>query len=164
MTERQRTSRLFSGRHDFDRLSEEAEALVESLDERSHLAQEEVVGAELLASRELVAGLGLAWETATQLGDIYARQARYLVEDNVATLTSLLDGSARGRGLEVIGRHLERRMGHVAEGVDQGIDLLSRHNESAWTALQTLWAPFLAVVRQDWASQRQRDRAERHAR
>ncbi|MEQ8861036.1 MAG: hypothetical protein RIC56_20505 [Pseudomonadales bacterium] len=141
-------------RADLDRLAEDAESLAKSFDRGSALAREEVVGAELLASREVVAQLGVAWETMAQLGDLYARQARYLVEDNVATFGKLLDGSAQGRFVEVLGEHCQRRLGHLGEGVDESIEVLSRQSEAASSALEMLWAPFVAVVRRDWQGQR----------
>lgn len=138
-----------------ERLTEDAEDLARRLDRGSSLAREEAVGAELLASRELIAQFGLAWETATELGDLYVRQVRYLVEDNVATLGKLADGSAQGRLADVVADHVERRLGHLGEGLNHGIEVLSKQSESACAALQAMWAPFFAVVRQDWNQQRQ---------
>ncbi len=139
---------------ELERLTEDAEDLARSLERRTSLAREEAVGAELLASRELIAQFGLAWETAAELGDLYVRQLRYLIEDNVATLGKLVDGSAQGRLAEVVGEHCERRIGHVGEGINHGIEVMSKQSESARAALQAMWAPFFAVVRQDWSQQR----------
>lgn len=148
-----RTDRLATLRRNLDRLTDEAESLAGSVERESRLVSEETVGAELLATRDLVANFGIAWDAAEQLGSVYARQARYLVDDHAATLKSLMEGASQ-RPLELLGAHLERRFEHLTEGMNEGLDIVSTQTGRACEALLQLWAPFVAVVRQDWSSQR----------
>lgn len=117
------------------------------------IAGEEAVGAELLATRDLIAHVGIAWDTAEQMGDLAARQARYLLDDYLtcaAAMAGRSDGDPAEQRRRAFENHIERRVGHVVEGVEQTIELLSTQSERAWDALFQLWSPFLAVVRQDW--------------
>lgn len=146
--------RLADTRHGFSRLSHEAEELAHSLEGESRLAGEEAVGAELLATRDLVAHLGIAWDTAEQLGDIYVRQLRLLADDFRTTAAQLLPGEQRPPLRQVISAHLDRRLRHTGEGLEQGIEVCSRQSARACGSLLELWAPFLAVVRSDWTQRR----------
>jgi hypothetical protein len=154
-----RTDRLDVLRRNLDQLTEEAEALADNLERDRHLAGEEAVGAELLATRDLVANLGIALDTATGLADVYARQMRHLFEDYAATWSSLSGGQSPAQPLTVLSEHLTRRVEHVTEGVNESIELVSTQSERAWEALYRLWAPFAAVVRQDWSGPQRRGRS-----
>jgi hypothetical protein len=146
--------RLSAFRKDIDRLAREVEALSGSFDAEARLAGEEVVGAELLATRDLVAHLSILWETAEQMGDLYARQFRYWVDDNAETLSALVSGAVLRDGGTVLGNHLERRITHLGEGMTQSAELLISQSAKASETLFTLWKPFLAVLRADWAGRR----------
>ena len=148
-----RESRLSAFRKDLDRLAREAEALTESLGADSRLAREEAVGAEILATRDLMTHLGIVWDTVEQLGDLAGRQARLFVEDYLTTMSILLDGTAREQGA-VLGAHVERRLTHIAQGLDQSIEVLSTQSQKACDSLFRIWSPFFSVVRQDWTRQR----------
>lgn len=141
-------------RHNLDRLRREAEELAESLQGESRLAGEESLGAELLAGREMSAQAGILWETAEQLGDLCLRQARLFAEDHTATFRCLLDDSSRHSFQTMVGRHVERRLRHNLDGVAQGIDIMAAQSERTCQSIINLWAPFLAVVRKDWAERR----------
>jgi len=141
-------------RRDLDRLTREAEELAKSLQGQSRLTGEEALGAELLAGRELTAQAGIIWETAEQLGDLCLRQARLFAEDHTATLRSLLDTSARHSLQSVVGRHLERRLRHNLDGLEHFIGIMSTQSQRTCRSVIHLWAPFLAVVRRDWAERR----------
>jgi hypothetical protein len=145
-----RADRLETLRRNLDRLTREAEDLADTIERDRRLAGEEAVGAELLATRDLVAHLGIAWETLEGLGDLYARQARLLAGDYADTWKALTREGVSRSVHEVIGAHLERRVDHVTAGVNEGIELLSSQSERACHVLIRLWAPFTAVVRQDW--------------
>ena len=145
-----RSDRLETLQRNLDRLTREAEDLAGSLEHDRRLAGEEVVGAELLATRDLVAHLGIAWETLEGFGTLYARQARLLADDYADTWKALTREGGAGNVPEVIGAHLQRRVEHVTAGVNESIELLSSQTERACDALIRLWAPFTAVVRQDW--------------
>jgi hypothetical protein len=150
-------------RKDLERLAQEAEAREDCQAEpgrAGRLAGEEVVGAELLASRHLVAQLGLLWETTEQLGDLYARQIRYWVDDHTVTWTELIaaPSSDSKDGSGVVGRHLERRIAHLGEGLTESAHLLARQSAQASRSLFDLWRPFMSVLRADWADPRSRSR------
>ena len=151
--------RLSAFKKDLDRLTREAEELAESYGAQSRLAGEEAVGAEILVSRDLVAHLGILWDTMEQLGDIAGRQARYFTDDYRATLGKLLGGSGADNRGAALARLLENRLTHLAEGLEQGIEVMSAQSEKACEALFELWSPFFSVVRQDWSRQRSRAQA-----
>ncbi|MFU8816651.1 MAG: hypothetical protein ACNA7W_14980 [Pseudomonadales bacterium] len=151
-----REPRLSAFKKDLDRLAREVDELSGSMQAETRLAGEEAMGAELLASRELVAQLGILWDTAERFGDLYARQLRYCVADHASTWSALLGGAARGDAPAIIGEHVERRVIHLAEGVQQSAQLLSGQSAKASQTLYNLWKPFLAVLRQDWAGRRPR--------
>jgi hypothetical protein len=144
--------------HELDRLTHEVEELAASLDGETRLARrlagEEAVGAELLATRDLVAHLGIAWDTAEQLGDIYVRQLRLLMDDYRTTAAALLSSEGLAPLPQVVNAHLDRRLRHAGEGLEQGIEVFSRQSAKACGSLLELWAPFLAVVRSDWMQRR----------
>jgi hypothetical protein len=146
--------RLTDMRDNLDRLTHEAEELAQSLEDESQLAGEEAVGAELLMTRDLVAHLGIAWDTAEQLGDIYVRQLRLLADDYRITAVALLPGERRAPLRQVVSAHVDRRLRHASEGLEQGIEVFSRQTARACGSLLELWAPFLAVVRSDWSQPR----------
>lgn len=156
-----RADRLEVLRRNLEQLTREAEALAGNLERDRHLAGEEAVGAELLATRDLVAHLGIALDTATGLADVYARQLRHLFEDYATTWSSLSGGQSPAQPLSVLNDHLTRRVEHVTAGVNESIELVSAQSERAWEALYRLWAPFAAVVRQDWSGPQRRG-ARRH--
>jgi len=156
-----RTDRLEILRRNLEQLTREAEELADTFEHDRHLAGEEAVGAELLATRDLVAHLGIALDTATGLADVYARQVRHLFEDCAATWSSLSGGQGSPQPLSALNDHLSRRVEHVTEGVNESIEVVSTQSERAREALHRLWAPFAAVVRQDWSGPERRE-ALRH--
>lgn len=129
--------------------------MAENLEDDTRLAREEAVGAELLYTRDLIANLGIFWDTAEQLGDLCIRQVRQFAEDNMDTLSALLE-SHPGEVPNVVGRHLERRMRHVGQGFEESMRLLTAQYEKTGQTLFRIWTPFAAVVRQDWASRSSR--------
>lgn len=147
---------LSAFKKDLDRLAREVDELSGSMQAETRLAGEEAVGAELLASRELVAQLGIIWDTVEQLGDLYARQLRYWVDDHADTLSAVVSGSSARTAPAIIGAHVERRVAHVTEGLQQSARLLSSQSAKASDTLYHLWKPFLAVMRQDWSGRRDR--------
>jgi hypothetical protein len=143
-------------RKDLSRLAREVEDLSASLKAESRLAREEAIGAELLASRDLVGQLGNLLEAAEQLGDLYVQQLRYWVDDHAATLSALVAGGSADSGRCVIGQHFERRMAHVTEGLAISARVLARQSTASSHTLFHLWKPFLDVMSRDWSGQRKR--------
>jgi len=159
-----RADRLETLRRNLDRLTREAEELAESFERDRRLAGEEAVGAELLATRDLVAHFGIAMDTATGLADVYFRQVRLAMEDYAATWSSLTATTAAAQPCDVLAEHVSRRVEHVTRGVNESIELVATQSERAWEALPRLWSPFAAVVRQDWSgSERRRGSHEQPA-
>lgn len=148
----ERQPRLDGLRRDLDRLTREADELADTLQQESRLAREESVGAEILATRDLVAHFGILWDTVDQLGNLAGRQARHFALDYAATLSELTR-PAGGAGTAV-GNHLDRRLTHIAEGFGEALEVMSRQSEKACGAAFALWSPFFSVVRQDWTGRR----------
>jgi hypothetical protein len=128
----------------------------ESLEEESQLARDEAVAAEILATRDLVAHLGILWETVERLDDLARRQAGYFAQDYLSALSGWLDCSPDNNRAAVLGTCLDRRMTHLAEALDEGVEVMSTQSDKVWDSLSRLWSPFFSVVRQDWAQQRAR--------
>jgi hypothetical protein len=147
---------LSAFRKDLSRLARELEDLSASLKAESRLAREEAIGAELLASRDLVGQLGSVWEAAEQLGDLYVQQVRYWVEDHAATLSAAVAGGSADNARCLLGQHIERRIAHVTEGLTVSARLLAGQSATTSRTLFRLWKPFLDVMSRDWAGQRDR--------
>jgi hypothetical protein len=147
---------LSAFRKDLSRLTREVEDLSASLRADSRLVGEEAVGAELLASRNVVAQLSGLWDTAEQLGDLYVQQLRYWLEDHAETLSEAVRGTPARGGAGLLGRHLERRLAHITEGATAAGRLLSSQSAMASRTVWQLWKPFLDVMDRDWAGQRKR--------
>jgi hypothetical protein len=111
----------------------------------STLLGEELVGAELLASRELAEGAGSIWETLERGGKIQQQQLNLLCQDYTQYLRDL--ASADPLALpRATGQLLERRLTHVSEGWQEFGGLL----QDEFGPIGRAWRNFFQVVRQDW--------------
>lgn len=113
--------------------------------DNSTLLGEELLGAELLASRELAEGAGSLWETFERGGRIQQQQLKLLCQDYSQYLRDL--ASADPLALpRATGALLERRFTHVSEGWQEFGGLL----QEEFGPIGRAWQSFFDVVRQDW--------------
>ncbi len=131
---------------DVQRVAEE----VEHLGEDSRLVGEEVVGAEILLTKELTETIGIVWETAERASAIGAEQIRHLVEDHLATAREFSETPGLHNFLDLTVNHLSRRITHVSEGARAVADLVAEESRHLEDAVLSLWKPFLAVLNRDW--------------
>jgi hypothetical protein len=115
------------------------------------LARDEIVAAELLASRETVAELGILWETVDRLGRLQTRLAGQCVADHLTTLSNIGRATSATGAVAVLADHVDRRVRHLLTGLDQTVTVLSDQSQKTADAAVQVWAPFLAVLRRDWA-------------
>ncbi len=104
---------------------------------------QELLGAELLASRQLTETGGTLWNGLEHLAQIQRQQLTWAVEDHVRFWGEVLNGASpvvAGRGL------LEQRCNHLSRGWQ---DLLGTA-AAGRDALAQPWHSFFDVVREDW--------------
>lgn len=136
---------------DLEQLASDVETLADTGSASSRLVREEAVGAELLAGRELATQVGIALELADSLQALARRQADLLADDYRETFAALLDPANRDRTGNVIGDHAGRRCRHLLDGWSEGLGVLAAGLAASNQAALRLWAPFAAVVRDDWS-------------
>ncbi|MEJ2089307.1 MAG: hypothetical protein P8Y69_12725 [Gammaproteobacteria bacterium] len=108
---------------------------------------EELLGAEIVVSRELTEATGNVFDALEKGAAIWEHQARWLVEDWtgfwVSGLTKplLLDPAP-------LAELIQRRSDHISAGLHDVEQLIK--NEFA--PLSKTWTDFLGVIRQDWRS------------
>lgn len=151
-------SRLSAFEKDVESLARDMEDLAQDLTEDSRLVREEMVGAELLAAREVVENLGIVWETLEALNDLCVRQLTYLASDHGESLRRLV-ADPRPEHLPMLAAsHCQRRLEHLAEGVSEASRLVVKGSDDAATILFSLWKPFFAVIDRDWRGKREAGR------
>lgn len=147
MTERSE-GRISAFAKDVQRVAEE----VEHLGEDSKLVGEEVVGAEILLTKELTETIGILWDSAERAGAIGAQQVRHCVEDYLATAREFSETPGLHNFLDLTTNHLARRITHVSEGARAVADLVAEGTGRLEEAVVGVWKPFLAVLNRDWES------------
>jgi hypothetical protein len=141
-------SRISAFAKDVQRVAEE----VEHLGEDSRLVGEEVVGAEILLTKELTEKIGIVWETAERAGAIGTEQIRHFIEDYLATAREFSETPGLHNFLDLTLNHLGRRITHVSEGARAVADLVAEESGRLEDAVLGVWKPFLAVLNRDWES------------
>lgn len=125
--------------------------LPEPFDREAHLAGEEALGAELLVSRELLAHVGIFYDTVEQITQLASRQARHLANDYAATAAAAVGGPGSGDPAVVFAAHVTRRLTHLTEGAAEVVSVITTQSQKACRALYDLWLPFHRVIVRDWS-------------
>ena len=107
---------------------------------------EDLLGAEYVAGRELAALGGFWFEFAERLGQIGEQQSRWLMEDLELSAERLRENVAPA---EVAMDHLSRQVGHWLEGASATAELFSSEAERAFAVHRRLWAPYLSLLSTD---------------
>lgn len=104
---------------------------------------EELLGAELVAGKELTEAAGGLLEALERGGAIWLQQARWLAEDYGRFW---LDSLGRPVDPEPLKQLIDSRSGHIVSGMNQLGELV----EKECAPLTRIWSDFMGVVRQDW--------------
>ncbi|MFB3106726.1 MAG: hypothetical protein ACE1ZA_17635 [Pseudomonadales bacterium] len=121
--------------------------LAESLNKDLRLVSEEVVGAEILATKEVIENIGIFLDTLERLDNIRVEQVRWFFEDFATTYKRF----AQSQDFPyVVTDHCQRRLEHVADGFQQVSQAVTREISIFEQILFSLWKPFFAVVERDW--------------
>jgi hypothetical protein len=150
--------RLSAFEKDVESLARDMEDLAHDLSEDSRLVGEEMVGAELLATRELVENLGIVWETLEAMNDLCVRQLSYLAADHGESWRMLVANPRLEQLPALAASHCQRRLEHLAQGVSEVSRLVVKSSDDAATILFSLWKPFFAVIDSDWRGKREAGR------
>jgi hypothetical protein len=149
-------TRLSAFSKDIQRVAEDIEHLAGDLGQGSRMMRDEVVGAEILATKEITERIGILWEVAERLNGIGREQARLLFEDYVATCREFTKGVGNApRSLnypDIVLSHWLRRLEHVTDGARSVSDLVSKETNLVEDVVFGMWKPFFAVVSRDWGA------------
>jgi hypothetical protein len=152
-------TRLSAFSKEIQRIAEDVEHLAEDFGEDSRMVRDEVVGAEILATKEITEKIGILWEVAERLNAIGTEQARLLVDDYVTTFKTFADAPLSNTGAlhnytDVVMNHWLRRLEHVADGARSVSNLVTNETHLLEDVVFGMWKPFFAVVNRDWGSRK----------
>lgn len=153
-------TRLSAFSKDIQRIAEDVENLADDLGHDSRTLRDEVVGAEILATKEITETIGILWEVAERLNAIRAEQARLLFDDYAATFdeftNAFTDAPSNPPGLRsysnMAANHWQRRVEHMADGARSVANLVTKETNLLEDVIFGMWKPFFAVVHRDWDS------------
>lgn len=112
-----------------------------SLDART--VGEELLGAEIVAGKELTEAAGSAYE-AMELGAVlWSQQARWLFEDYTGFLLQSVEKPGDPSGFFAL---MEARSRHIASGLHSASELMRRECVPA----TRIWNDFFGTVLRDW--------------
>lgn len=117
----------------------------ETINESTRRISEELLGAELVAGKELVEVAGSFWDTLEKSSEIHRQQISWLLEDHSSFWRDALSMDMQ-RKTSALPNLVTHRIDHVRRGFDQYRQLL----ESELAPLSKIWADFFSVVRRDW--------------
>jgi hypothetical protein len=109
----------------------------------SKLIGEELIGAEILASRELAESAGSLWDTLERSGRIQQQQFSLLCKDYAQYAGEVTNPFAIPQATV---RLLQRRVTHVGDGWRAFGKLL----QDEYAPIGRAWSSFFDVVKKDW--------------
>jgi hypothetical protein len=114
------------------------------------IVREETVAAEFIATEEAIENVGTVFAALFALADIQRKQLRVFFSDQRETLGAFTHVRSPADLARVGLDHWNRRTMHVAEGVNETIDVLANESRSLTNTLVGVWTPFLQLLRRDW--------------
>jgi DNA-binding ferritin-like protein len=148
-------ARISAFSKDIQHIAEDVEHLAEDLSHDSRMMRDEVVGAEILATKEVTEAVGILWEVAERLNTIGGEQMRYLFDDYAATYEEFIKTPGLHNYADVVMNHWLRRMDHIADGTRSVANLVTRETNLLEDVIFGMWKPFVAVLNRDWSSRAQ---------
>ncbi len=115
-----------------------------TLSSRGRLLGEELLGAELVASRELAQGAGSLLETLERGSVIHQRQLSYFIQDYAGYVDEVIANPLQWP--QAAGSLAVRRATHLGEGLREGAELLREE----LAPIRDAWAGFFKVLQRDW--------------
>jgi len=106
---------------------------------------EELVGAEIVAGRELTQAAGSLLDAAERLRGIWLQQGRWLAEDYARFWLAAIGRPGDPAPLNAL---IDARSTHIASGMHELGTLVERE----CIPLSKIWSDFLGTVGQDWRS------------
>lgn len=106
---------------------------------------EEIIGAEIVAGKELTEAAGSAFEAMEKGATIWQQQSRWLLEDYGRFLRQELEKPGDPSGVFAL---LETRSEHIASGFRQMSELAERE----CAPVTKIWTDFVGTVLRDWRS------------
>jgi len=104
---------------------------------------EDLLGAEIVAGKELTEAAGSVFDALEKGGAIWRQQAQWLAEDYMACWMSAVSSPTDTSNLM---KFVERRSEHIASGLQDIGHLI----ENEVVPLSKIWTDFLDIVIQDW--------------
>ena len=145
-------TRLSAFSKDIKRIAEDVEHLAEDLSQDSRTMRDEVVGAEIMATKEVTERIGMIWELVEGLNDISREQLRLLFDDYTTTVQDFTNAPGIHNYSDLVMNHWLRRLEHVADGARSVSNLVSKEANVFEDVVFGMWKPFFAVVNRDWGS------------
>lgn len=113
--------------------------------ETSRMVTEELLGAELVAGKELVEATGTLWDTLEKGAAIHRRQLEWFIADYARCASDMLSFDPARVPAAAI-RLVRSRYEHLSGGFEESRRLI----ETECAPLAKLWKDYFAVVRRDW--------------
>ncbi|NJN51042.1 MAG: hypothetical protein HC809_03945 [Gammaproteobacteria bacterium] len=135
---------------DVRHLADDSRRLIKDVGKQARLVQDEAVAAQFIATEETIGNAGSILEAMASLRDIQKEQLRQFFEDQRESFNAL-KGIRSPIGLLEVGLdHWQRRARHVAAGLNQAVDVVSKESRHRTAAMAQMWQPFLRLVQNDW--------------
>ena len=106
---------------------------------------EELIGAEIVAGKELTEAAGSVFDTLERLGAIWQQHNHWLAEDYGRFWITSLTRPGDSRTLSAL---IESRSAHIASGLHDLGGLIERE----CVPLSKIWSDFFGTIARDWRS------------
>jgi pyridoxal biosynthesis lyase PdxS len=136
---------------DVRHLSSDSRRLAHDLSDQARVIGEEAVAAQFIATEETIGNTGSILEALAHLRDIQRDQLRVFVEDQRDSLRALREIKSPFGLIEVGVDHAQRRARHVAEGLNQAVDVVATEGRQMTASMLQMWKPFLKLLQRDWS-------------
>jgi dsDNA-binding SOS-regulon protein len=137
-------------KRDVRSLSQDAGRMFDDVVDQSRTIREETVAAEFIAAEETMENVGSVLDALMALREIQREQLRVFVADQRETFGAITRVRSPIDLARVGFEHWSRRATHVAEGLNQTVEVLANESRSLTRTLVEVWTPFLALMRSDW--------------